>query len=311
MFKLALFLQPYLISGDMFRRKLYHLSSTSPFVGFTTKRMIAQDPQEHRRESELRQRVLKSYGGLHLPEFSGYNYGHFSTGGPTTSAAIRAKGIATDNTLHTGASIPKGQRVDWLMFLTGVALLYVSTKMLIERLSGGAVGNLVLPSWVASIDEQANHLLFVVQYDKVNRERVKEEYAADRKINPFITFFQWLAIRHPEYGHGSQFYRDVALNSLSQALSSGNQQTLLALATNTRDALSRKNESPAKRIDYFISKMGISSTPLPLSPGAVIPTYSHSSMSPNPLRVFGTENETIQTVLDVTPSGSHGSVPFR
>ncbi|RHW69759.1 hypothetical protein DPX39_100021500 [Trypanosoma brucei equiperdum] len=295
----------------MFRQELRRRSVILFHDGLVPRRMIInEDPQERSRELALREKVAKKYKGLNISEFSGFSYGHFAMGGLATSAAFRAREASQGNAPNFG-NLPQGERrVDWLMFFTGVVLVFVSSKIIIQRLFGGVSEDLALPLWIGSVDEQATYLLFTIQYDKSSRQRIKDEYLAERRINPFITFFPWLITRYPEYGRGVQFSRDVAFGTLREILSSGNQRSLLNLAGSTKDTLLR-NDSPAHRVDYFLRRLGVVPMIQGVNSDSKAAAYAPPAIASNLQLMYGSEPEAIKTVLSVSPDERHGSVPFQ
>ncbi|ORC89432.1 uncharacterized protein TM35_000122070 [Trypanosoma theileri] len=298
----------------MFRR----ISSTScafnaPFLVNARRFLIPEDPLEREREKELREKVLQRYRGMKIPEMVNFRYGHFaSEEGATASAASQAYYAANGGLPIGGAGSTGRQGVDWLMLFTGCALVYVTSKFMLRRFSGGDMDDVSIPLWTASLDVQAKYLLFSIQFDVTAREEIRKSYHNVRQANPFTDFFQWLRFRHPEFGQGIVYSYDDAVETLTTILSSGNSQTLMILARGVQNALRKKDGNPAQRIDEFLISLGALARVKRMETNTLVPGYVQPTLlPPQPTVVYGTEPTTIQNALDATPSERHSSVPFQ
>ncbi|KEG12081.1 hypothetical protein DQ04_02021070 [Trypanosoma grayi] len=297
----------------MLRRKL--LSSCRVFsqpLLDARRSVIAEDPLEREREKELRQRVIQRYRGVNLPELTDFRYGHFAAQeGATTSAASQAYATVNNGFPMGGAGSSGRQGVDWLMLFTGFALVYVSSKFMLQRFSFGDIDNINMPLWSASLETQAKYLLFSIQYDVRTREQIRQAYHNVRQTNPFTDFFQWLRVQHPEYGHGVLYNYENAVGTLVSILSSGSSDSLMTLARSVQNALRKQGGSPAQRIDDFVTDLGALAGMRRVQGNTFSTGYVNSPPPPPSVQVYGTEPVTILNALDATPSKEHSSVPFQ
>ncbi|KAH9597665.1 hypothetical protein LSM04_006614 [Trypanosoma melophagium] len=298
----------------MFRRILSPSCTFSAPVLINARRfLIPEDPLEREREKELREKVLQGYRGMKLPEMTDFRYGHFASGeGAITSATSQAYYAANSGFSLGGAGSVGRQGVDWLMLFTGLALVYMTSKVMFQRFSVGNMDDVSVPLWTASLDVQAKYLLFSIQFDVKAREEIRKSYHNVRQANPFTDFFHWLRFQHPEFGQGTVYSYDDAVKTLTTILSSGNSQTLMILARGVQNALRKKDGNPSQRIDEFLVSLGAIARVERMETNTLVPGYMQPPiLSPQTPLVYGTEPTNIQSALDVTPSERHSSVPFQ
>lgn len=253
--------------------------------GSAQERLGEADLMEREREKELRRQVLQKYKGMEIPEMTSFEYGHFSTGGIQAAAAqqaMRGQGFtgffgaenrsggtnggnssggnedngwsAGKNAGAPGTGVPRAFRVDWLMLFTGFALVYASGKILWNPATR-SVSDLEFPLWSASLETQAKHLLFSVQFDERTREEMKREFQTVRQTNPFADFFQWVSSRNPEFCRGDRSSAETNVGTLVGVLSSTNSRDLVALASALRHSLSRRGGDAGSRVDGFMAQV--------------------------------------------------------
>lgn len=286
---------------------------------FSTAALRAEYSAEERaREEALRQKVQQKYRGMQIPPLSSYEYGHFSTMGLNATAAkaatdARAQGGAG----FGGAAFPSRQGTDWLMLLTGCALVYFSGKILFRQFTRG-VNGLEMPLWTASVEQQAKHLLFAVQFEQSEQDQLKREFEAVRQTNPFVDFFEWVRSRRPEFCCGRKYAPDYVVHALVSALRSSDGTQLASLARTLQSSLSRKNGDAMQRVDDFVDQLhsagslfqglrgfGASNAYFPDQP--LRPAYAPSLQSSQAGSALESD---ISGALDVKSGEAHSSTPF-
>ncbi|EAN93389.1 hypothetical protein C3747_7g302 [Trypanosoma cruzi] len=297
----------------MFRLRAYSSCAIGFHVFLNTRRSLSiEESAEREKERTLREKVLARYRGTNFPELVNIRYGHFAEKeGATRSAASQAyRAVSQDRFFGQNASSGR-QGVDWFMLFTGLALFYVSSKMLLQRLSGTSLDGASVPLWTANPETQAKFLLFSLQFDPNNREQIQQAYHSVRQAYPFTDFFQWLRVQHPEYGQGIVFSYEAAVNSLVTIISSGDSWALMNLARGFQNALKKRNTNSAQRIDDFLTDVGALAGAQ--SPGrySMLPGYAPPQPPLQPLQLHGDEPMNIQGAIESPPSESHGSVPFQ
>ncbi|KAG8343250.1 hypothetical protein ERJ75_000271200 [Trypanosoma vivax] len=289
------------------RRRPFYFGALHRSLPYSSRRFVSPDPEEESRENVLRDKVVKGYRGLRFQGISDFRYAHFATEGiSASSAALEGK---TENKPDStdGENSSKVNEVDLPMLFAGASLVLLSLMMLHKRYStdGSTVS---LPSWVGSLETRANHVLFVVQYDAKQREQMQNEYLIFRKTNPFVPFFQWLALHYPDYGHGLQFNYDVAMNTLFQWLSDKSKHESFALASAIQIATRSRGISSFQRLDNFIGSLG-AVQPNGNTTLSIAPCYSQPrSALGDPY--FVTTDTGIQNIAHTNLTEQHGSVPF-
>lgn len=313
--------------------------SAASFATTRVARMV--DESERAKEQQLREQVLTKYRGMKIPEMTNYEYGHFATAGINAAArdqAFRNSGFGLFNTGSTsqqadgtndqqqqstsqtsgvmgGAGSTGQKKVDWLMLFTGVALFYFSTKILFQQLTRGVEG-LNIPLWAASIEVQAKHLIYSVQFDSETKESLQKQFISVREANPFADFFSWVHSTRPEFGSGRRFSYDNAMHIMVSLLRSSDTSQLMSFARALQQALMRRGGDPQDRLDTFLDKVqgmapmslppGIGGGTMNLSPSPQN-TANHSSsglMQPN-------SSLELNDILSSGSEGPHSSTPFQ
>lgn len=280
---------------------------------------LEQSAEERTREEELRQRVQQKYRGMQIPEMTHHEYGHFSTTGINASAAhqaARSAGVEGYPGFGGGAFQNRG-RVDWLLLLTGCTLVYLSFKILFRQFTRG-VNGLELPLWTASIELQAKHILFAVQFQQSEQDQIKKDFEAVRQTNPFVDFFEWVRSRRPEFCCGRKYGADYVMHTLVSCLRSGDGTQLATLARTLQQSMTRKNGDSLQRVDDFVEQLqsagylfqgirGVGSSGVHTPEHSPQPIYT-------PLREVsqcGVQESDLINALDVKNGEAHSSTPFR
>lgn len=309
------------------------------------------DLVEREREKELRQLVLQKYRGMQIPEMTDIQYGHFSTGGIQAAAAQQAMSsqgygsmfssagggstsTAAGGSCSTGncgaggsgggagasgatGGMPNGMpmkpRTDWLMLFTGLALMWVSAKIIYSQMTRG-VDDLDFPLWTASLEVQAKHLLFCVQFDDQTRSQLKRDFQVVRQSNPFADFFQWVHSRQPQYLSGRVNSLDMAIGAVIQSLSNTNSRELMSFATALRQSLTRKGGDPQTRLDDFVNNLSPANSML-ATMGGLSGRGGASSAPPASVPSYNPPSESYSTPMgmphDVSSNAVNGSNPFE
>ncbi|RNF17623.1 uncharacterized protein Tco025E_04855 [Trypanosoma conorhini] len=297
----------------MFRRKVASSCILASRVFLNARRSVSlEDPAERERERELRARIVARYRGVSLPELSNIRYGHFAEQeGATQSTASQAYN-AVSQSYPFGQNNSNGARgVDWLMLFTGLALFYVSSKMLFQRFSGFSVDAAIVPLWAASPETQAKYLIYSIQFDARAREQIQKAYHSVRQSYPFTDFFQWLRVQYPEYGQGIAFSYESAVNSLVAIFSSGDPRALMQLGRGVQKAIKKQNTNSAQRLDDFLMDVGALATVQAPVRHSMASGYAVPQPPPQPLQLHGGEPMSIQGALESAPGEAHSSVPFQ
>lgn len=216
---------------------------------------MEQDPVETEREKELRQRVLAQYRGMQVPEMTNFQYGHFATGGIRATATQQAYADAGfQNFSQAMGGGMRTVKVDWLMLFTGVALVYVTGKLMFQQFTMG-MSDVQLPLWTASLELQAKYILFTVQFDSHTRDYLQKEFQAVREANPFADFFEWLRVQRPEYGNGRRSTFENSMTAVMVQLRSNDRSTLFPFYGAVRQAMMRRGGDAQDRIDTFLDNV--------------------------------------------------------
>ncbi|RNF04832.1 hypothetical protein TraAM80_04963 [Trypanosoma rangeli] len=297
----------------MFRRKVVSSCTIVSRVFLNARRsVLLEDPAEGEKERELRAKIVARYRGMSLRELTNIRYGHFAEQeGATRSTASQAYSAVNQGYPFWQNASNSGQGVDWLMLFTGLALLYVSFKMLFHRLSGVSLDAASVPLWAASPETQANSLLFSIQFDAGTREQIQKAYQGVRHAYPFTDFFEWVRIHYPEYGQGIVFGYEAAVNSLVGILCNGDSRTLMKLASGVQKAIKKQNTNPAQRLDDFLMDVGALTTIQSPVRHSVASGYAPLQPPPRPLQLHGGETMSIEGAIESTPGEVHSSVPFQ
>lgn len=308
-------------------RTLYKVSGTLPQKTlcaslYSSVRFLEYSPDERRREEDLRRKVQERYRGMQIPEMTNHEYGHFSSMGINAAAAQQATSSAGGQgfTGFSGMPFQRGGRVDWLMLLTGLALVYFSGKIMLNQLTQGVDG-LNMPLWIASVETQAKHLLFAVQFNQAEQKQMRQDFHTARQMNPFVDFFEWVHTQRPEFCCGQRYSSEHVMGILVSALRNGDSTQLATLARTLQTTVSRQGGDSLQRIDDFVDQLqaagyllqavrGFGHSSLPntqsqqnyQSPAVEAPQYQ--------LQSAGGPQSGIQNALDVNNSETHSSTPF-
>lgn len=144
------------------------------------------------------------------------------------------------------------------MLLTGTALVFVTSRLLADRLNGPkASENMQVPLWCATFEMQAKYLLLLVGTDKGQREALQQEFERVRAGYPMLNFFDWLEVRYPALGNGFRYSRQQAVEVVKNMLSQGTQLQLATAGRATSYALSKGGSAAdgAARIDEYVDQV--------------------------------------------------------
>lgn len=275
--------------------------------------------EERAREEELRQKVQQRYRGMQIPPITNHQYGHFSTMGINETAAQQAAGDAGSQKFGSfGSQAFQGRGgVDWLMLLTGCALVYFSGKILFNQFTRG-VNGLELPLWTASIEMQAKHLLFAVQFDQQEQDQLKRDFEVVRQTNPFANFFEWVRTRRPDFCCGRKYHPDYVLNALVSSLRSNDSAQLAGLARTLQQSVSRRKGDSFQRVDDFVEQLQATGFMFQSLRGAGPTSAFTPSYQPAPTFVppadhtqGGGEQSDLTRALDSKSGEAHSSTPFE
>lgn len=216
------------------------------------------DKAELDREKQLRQKIQEQYRRMNLPEMTNIVYGKFASVG---TSGTNQHGDTPTSSAFNNWSQPSGQAaqgpasVDWMMLLTGVALVLVATRLLAERFSAPTSdGKLVVPLWCVPFHQQAKYLLYLVATDKFVREQLEREFKEIKRAYPTVGFVDWLESRYPMYGCGKFVSRQSAVETISHLLASGGQMQLASLGRLVRDAVNQSGGDPQGKLDTFVAE---------------------------------------------------------
>lgn len=257
-------------------------------------RFYSSDQDELSREKILRESIIKKYPGLNLPPVT-LTYGNFSNTNSSNGMGL---------TSNEFGSQPKRSSRLLLICLAGLMLVWTS-KSISNQLSKS---NLNIPLWAASLEDQAKHTLFCVQYDEKTRNALVAEFTLLRKTNPFLEFYSWLSIKKPEFSCGRKYNSVYAISTVSNAL----QMESVTASRIVSRVLLMGGGDERKRVDDLIDALnqtiGISNLLTSFSAASQpqvaplhIPTYP---VYPENKQVL--ENKSIQINADA----GHSSVPI-
>ncbi|KAG5479781.1 hypothetical protein LSCM4_05789 [Leishmania orientalis] len=279
---------------------------------------VEPSSEERAREEELRRKVLQKYRGVQIPEATAHEYGHFSRMGINASAAQQAASNARAQGLSGFGGVPFQNRggVDWLMLLTGCMLVYFSGKIFFRQFARG-VNGLEMPLWTASVELQAKHLLFAVQFQQSEQEQLRKEFEAVRQINPFVNFFEWVRSRRPEFCSGRKYGTEYVMLTLVSYLCSSDGIRLGTVARTLQQSMTHKSTDSLQRVDDFIEQLqsagflfqglrGVGSSSMHT------PGYSPRLMYA-PVSEAGqclVQESDLTSALDVKSGEAHSSTPF-
>lgn len=213
----------------------------------------ATDTEAERvREAGLRAQITAKYPNLKLAPVPEFHYAQYH--GSANAASSSAQ---QDTSGGSGSRQQSPQQIDWLMLLTGTALVYISSDMLAERLKGPAASDtLGLPIWCLPYDQQARYLLFTVSADKFVRNQLQQEFSSVRAHYPLLSFFDWLDQRYPGYGCGRRYPRQTAVDLVTSVLQRGTNFQLAAFGRVCGDAIATPGGGdPQGRVDLFLEKV--------------------------------------------------------
>ncbi|KAG5479397.1 hypothetical protein LSCM1_04657 [Leishmania martiniquensis] len=279
---------------------------------------LEHSAEERAREEELRRKVLQKFRGMQIPETINHEYGHFSTMGINASAAQQAARNA-ETQGHSGfggAPLQNRRGVDWLMLLTGCMLVYFSGKILFRQLARG-VNDLEMPLWTASVELQAKHFLFAVQFQQSEQGQLKREFEAVRQTNPFVDFFEWVRSRRPEFCSGRKYRADYVMHTLVSYLRSSDGTQLVTVARTLQQSMTRKSGDSLQRVDDFLEQLqsagllfqglrGVSSSSVYTPDCPPRPMYASASEAGQAVA----QESDLTSALDVKSGEAHGSIPF-
>jgi hypothetical protein len=279
---------------------------------------IEQGVEERAREDELRQKVQQKYRGMQIPPITNHQYGHFSTMGINETAAQQAAGDASSQSFwgSGGQSFQNRGRVDWIMLLTGCVLVYFSGKILFTQFTRG-VNGLEMPLWTASVDMQAKHLLFAVQFNRHEQDQLKKDFEAARQTNPLTNFFEWVRTCRPEFCSGRKYNSEYVMSVLISSLCSSDSTQLASLARALQQSMKQQTGDPLQRVDEFVERLQATGYLLQTmrSPGP-INTFAHNyQIAPTfvpPVKHTqgGAERSDLNSALEVKNGEVHSSTPF-
>ncbi|AIN98156.1 hypothetical protein LPMP_210750 [Leishmania panamensis] len=291
------------------RRRL--LSSTSML-------RFQQSAEERAREEELRQKVQQRYRGMQIPESLSHEYGHFSTMGISASATQQAASNAGVDGYQSFGGTPFQNRrsVDWVILLTGCTLMYFSGKILFRQLTRG-VNGLEMPLWTASVELQAKHILFAVQFQQSEQDQMKKDFEEVRQINPFVEFFEWVRSRRPEFCSGRKYGADYVMHTLVSSLSSSDGAQLATVARTLQQSMAQKNNDSLQRVDNFVEQLRSAGYLFQGIRGMGSPSVYTTDYPPRQVYTphrevgqCGEQESDLTRALDVKNGVAHSSTPF-
>ena len=279
---------------------------------------LEQNPEELVREEELRKKVQEKFRGMQIPPMQNPQYGHFSTMGINETAAQQAAGDAGAQRFggFGAQSFQSRGGVDWLMLLTGCALVYFSGKILFSQLTRG-VNGLEMPLWTASVEMQAKHLLFAVQFNQQEQDQLKKDFEVVRQTNPFTNFFEWVRSRRPEFCCGRKYSPDYVLHTLISSLCSNDSTQLASLVRTLQQSMRRQAGDPLQRVDEFVEQLQSTGYMYQALRGAAPTGTFYPNYQPSPAFVppvgrtqGGAEQSDLNTALEAKTGEAHSSTPF-
>lgn len=288
------------------------------FFAKTCTLQLEYSAEERAREEELRQKIQQKYRGMQIPPFTNHQYGHFSTMGLNETAAQQAAADAGSQKFggFGGQAFQGRSGVDWIMLLTGCALVYFSGKILFNQFTRG-VNGLEMPLWTASIDMQAKHLLFAVQFDQQEQDQLKKDFEVVRQTNPFVNFFEWVRSRRPEFCCGRKYTPDYVLNILVSSLRSNDSAQLAGLARTLQQSMNQRKGDSLQRVDDFVERLQTTGVMFQSLRGAgptsaFTPSHQPASafMPPAGHTQGGAEQSDINSALEAKSGEAHSSTPF-
>lgn len=241
---------------------------------------VGDSQTQQAREDALRQEIVAKYK-IHLPRITEFTYAKFassaassnSAGGPQSAAQDAFKRFFSSSSAPSSGSdnsqngqqkqqkqgqpgAPEG--IDWLMLLTGSALVVATSQLLMDRMSGPTSGDgLVVPLWELNYADQARYLLFLVSADKFTRDQLQQEFERTRAAGyPLLSFFDWIEQRYPAYGAGRKYPKSVGVDMLSTTLQSASSFQLAAVGRLATDSIgSHSGADPQGKVDDFLDKL--------------------------------------------------------
>ncbi|CCW64555.1 unnamed protein product [Phytomonas sp. EM1] len=220
---------------------------------------MESESSERERECELRRQVLYKYNGVKIPELVSFNYGHFSSVNINLSAtqyALRDADDSFNSNILPNNSSKEIRRMIWLMILSGLTLIYFLRKVVLQTSRG--LNDLELPLWLASIERQSKHIIFLIQFDEQTRIDLRKEFESVHFLNPFIDFFDWVKTKRPEFGLGIRYDPGVSIGILLTFLANTESHVLTIFIRSIQMASLKRNVSPMQRLDEFIDHIRFS-----------------------------------------------------
>lgn len=271
---------------QMLRKKI----NGGRLINFLGTRFYSSDQEELSREKLLRESVVKKYPGLNLPPIS-MTYGNFANSNSPSGPGIPVNEL--------GSQQQRTRRL-LLICLAGLMVVWTS-KSISNQLSKN---NLNIPLWAASLEDQAKHILFCVQYDEKTRNALATEFAILRKTNPFLDFFSWVSVKKPDFCCGHKYNNVYAISTVLNALQMEN----VAASRIVSKVLFSGGGDERKRVDDLVDA-------LPQLMGIANLLSSLSTVSQTPTATFQAHlyQESNQTVENKNAHNSvdvgHSSVP--
>ncbi|KPI89580.1 hypothetical protein ABL78_1348 [Leptomonas seymouri] len=280
--------------------------------------LLEQSAEERAREEELRQKIQQKYRGMQIPPIAEHHYGHFSTMGINETAAHQAAGDARSQDFGNfgGQNVQGRGKVDWMMLFTGCALVYFSGKIFFNQFTRG-VNGLEMPLWTASVEIQAKHLVFAIQFNRDEQDQLKKEFEAFRQTNPFVNFFEWLRSRRPEFCSGRKYNADYVLNALVSSLRSNDNVQLASLVRTLQQSMNQQTGDSLQRVDNFVERLQSTGHLLQAMHGTGPTNASAPSFQPMPELMPSLEHtqgraekSDLNCALEAKSGEAHSSIPF-
>ncbi|KPA78201.1 putative mitochondrial hypothetical protein [Leptomonas pyrrhocoris] len=255
---------------------------------------------------------------MQIPPITNHQYGHFATMGINETAVHQATGDAgSQGSGYVGEQRFQNRgRVDWIMLLTGCALVYFSGKILFNQFTRG-VNGLEMPLWTASVEMQAKHLLFAIQFSQHEQDQLRKDFEVVRQTNPFVNFFEWVRSQRSEFCSGRKYSPDYVLNVLVSSLRSNESTQLANLARTLQQSMRRQTGDSLQRVDDFVEQLQSTGLLFQAMRGtgptnAFAPSYQPAPgfIPPVGHTQGGAEQSDLSSALEVKSGVAHSSTPF-
>ncbi|KAL0506972.1 LOW QUALITY PROTEIN: hypothetical protein Q4I30_003709 [Leishmania utingensis] len=215
-----------------------------------------------------------------------------------------------------GTPFQNRRSVDWVILLTGCTLMYFSGKILFRQLTRG-VNGLEMPLWTASVELQAKHILFAVQFQQSEQDQMKKDFEEVRQINPFVEFFEWVRSRRPEFCSGRKYGADYVMHTLVSSLSSSDGAQLATVARTLQQSMAQKNNDSLQRVDNFVEQLRSAGYLFQGIRGMGSPSVYTTDYPPRQVYTphrevgqCGEQESDLTRALDVKNGVAHSSTPF-